>query len=260
MAVEAVKDVTFTSSWLQKNGKSGMLKPDGDGYYEVVLGGLNVPNSAGAFYALRESEACFRSSSIFMTNVREGVVYAEYGHPDRTPEYDTDAKWAQRFCGLDMQNTVGHIAKVWLDPNLARTFNDHRMPRNAVVILGKVKPYGPRKDMLIDAISNPKMNLCFSIRCITDTYKNKVTGALTKVIKSIITFDQVYSGGILFSKKEFHPSTEAVDMSAEVIRHIVQDTPEGHTFETECKLDYDNILVEVNKEENVNLIQPWEML
>ena len=43
---------TFSCTSLMGTNKAGVLKPDENGYYTVVLGALDVYNSAGDFYPL----------------------------------------------------------------------------------------------------------------------------------------------------------------------------------------------------------------
>ena len=43
--------------------RSGVLKPDKDGYYIMPVGGLNVFNSAGQYYAYDKAKALFEESS-----------------------------------------------------------------------------------------------------------------------------------------------------------------------------------------------------
>ena len=41
---------TYSCTALLGTNKAGVLKPDAEGYYTVVLGALNFYNSAGDFY------------------------------------------------------------------------------------------------------------------------------------------------------------------------------------------------------------------
>ena len=187
--------------------KSGVMKPDAQGRYTVVFGGLNTFNASGIWFTLEESDKMFSSSSAFQKNIAEGTISSENGHPVRPPGMEDEA-WVERFLGLEEARFTNTVEKVWLDPDYAKKFNDKRIDKNTVVIMGLVKPAGELKHIIEDIIKNPNQNLCFSIRCITDTYtRNSVK---VKVIRGVITFDLVYSGGLIFSKKSFHPSTESI--------------------------------------------------
>jgi len=187
--------------------KSGIMKPDSQGRYTVVLGGLNTFNASGVWFTLEESDKMFAASSAFQRNVKEGTIYSENGHPVRPPGM-TDDEWIERFLGLQENRFTNTLEEVWLDPTYAKKFDDPRIAKDTVVIMGRIKPFGELKHVLIDIINNPNQNLCYSIRCITDTYKRN--NVRVKVIRGVITFDLVYSGGLIFSKKTFHPSTENI--------------------------------------------------
>lgn len=206
--------------------KSGVLKPDAQGRYTVVLGGLNTFNASGIWYTLDESDKMFTASSAFQRNVAEGTIYSENGHPVRPPSMKSDDEWIDRFLGLEEARFTNTIEKVWLDSTYAKRFNDSRIDKNTVVIMGLIKPFGELKHVIEDIIKNPKQNLCFSIRCITDTYQRATVKV--KIIRGVITFDLVYSGGLIFSKKTFHPSVEhisAVDRgeTLEIINKMKED-------------------------------------
>lgn len=210
------------------NNKSGRMKANADGTYTVILGGLNTYNSANQWYVLEESDRLFKQSSIFMSNIRERTVYSENGHPVRA-NYMTNQQWTQRFLGLDEKEFVCIIEEVWLDPNYAKQVSDNRLPSDAVVIMGKVRPTGAKKQVLEEAIANPGQNLCWSIRCISDLLDR---GAMkVRIIRSVITFDLVYSGGLKFSKKDLHPSTESLDYDTTKFLKDIDDMGEEKVLE-----------------------------
>lgn len=200
------QNIVYTNTPLYNN-KSGRAKPNKDGSYTVILGGLNTANNAGEWYTLEHSDKLFSSSSIFMTDVNEGTVESENGHPIRQP-FHTKETWPQRFMSIQPDRVTNTIQKVWLDSTYARQINDPRMPKDAVIIMGEVVPFGEKQHILDAILRNPKKNLCYSIRCISDLYQGKVKRI--RVIRSVITFDLVQTGGIVFSKKDFHPTIESI--------------------------------------------------
>ena len=45
-------NLVYQNTTLVGSTKTGMLKPDANGYYELVLGAFDYHNSSGAFYPL----------------------------------------------------------------------------------------------------------------------------------------------------------------------------------------------------------------
>lgn len=193
--------VVFTSTTLKGTNKKGVLKPDEDGYYTVVLGGLNVYNSAGAYYPLEPAKALFEDSSIFMRRVKNARLKAECGHPKMTPGMNSRS-YLQRIMQIEETNVCCHISEVWIDQENVRDDSG----RKVVAIMGKIKPSGPKGPALKEALENPKEDVCFSIRSLTDDRIE--AGTLIKYIKNILTFDWVTEPGIHYAKKYNSPALE----------------------------------------------------
>lgn len=214
----------FSATALQGTNKKGELKPDNDGYYTVVLGGLNVYNSAGAYYPLASAKVLFEESSTFMRRVKSACLKAECGHPKKTPGMSM-RDYLGRIMQIEETNVCCHIAEVWLDHENVKDESG----RTVVAIMGKVKPTGPRGDALKAALDNPKENVCFSIRSLTDDRIE--AGVLTKHIKNILTFDWVTEPGISFAKKYHSPALESlteVSFSAQQLQ-VAKDYSRSHS-------------------------------
>lgn len=214
----------FAATALQGTNKKGELKPDSDGYYTVVLGGLNVYNSAGAYYPLASAKALFEESSTFMRRVKSACLKAECGHPKKTPGMSM-RDYLGRIMQIEETNVCCHIAEIWLDHENVKDESG----RTVVAIMGKVKPTGPRGDALKAALDNPKENVCFSIRSLTDDRIE--AGVLTKHIKNILTFDWVTEPGISFAKKYHSPALESlteVSFSAQQFQ-VAKDYSRSHS-------------------------------
>jgi hypothetical protein len=183
-----------------------VLAPDADGYYEIIVGGLNVFNSVNQFYTLQGAQNLFESSSDFMRRVKNGCLKAETGHPKKGIG-QSDRDYFNRVMTIREDNVCAHLADVWLDVNFGKNHPEYKNP-NLVAIMAKVKPAGPHAAAMQEAFSNPKQNVCFSIRSITRDYYDK--GVYTREVEEIITFDWVTEPGIHIANKWDSPATEAL--------------------------------------------------
>lgn len=198
--------VKFEATKLAGTGKAGVLKPDADGYYTVVLGGLNTLNSGGQYYDLQGAEHLFLNSSAFMRRVKKGCLKIEVTHPKPEPGMSED-EYAARLMDIDLKNVCGHISEVWLDVDFGRKHPELNNP-NLVAILGKVKPSGDKQATLQTALDNAKENVCFSIRSFTRNYMNGRREH--RVLDVVVTFDLVNEGGILAASKWDSPTLETI--------------------------------------------------
>jgi hypothetical protein len=213
--------VTYAPTDLLTLNKSGKMKPNANGEYAVALGALNVFNSTGAFYPLEYSDRQFRESSNFIRNIKAGTLYSEYKHPDLSM-YKTRKERLERYISLDSDRFSNTLSEVTLDDTIAKKIARKDVPKDAVMIIGYIKPHGPYEKYVEDMIANPRQNLCYSIRCLTED--KRVNGVLIKPIRFVITFDLVYHGGIALAKKHMHPSMETIDeYSAAEALEILQD-------------------------------------
>lgn len=199
--------VKFTSTRLNGTGKAGLLKPDSLGYYETVIGGLDVFNSAGEFYTMEGASALFEKSSSFMRRVESGCLKAETGHPKRLPGMTND-DYLERIMRIEETNVCAHIAEIWLDPNFGRNRPELKNPK-MVAIMAKIKPAGPNGPALAAAFENPRENVCFSIRALTKDYYQR--GQVYRVLNTIFTFDWVTEPGINAARKWNSPALESLD-------------------------------------------------
>lgn len=195
---------TFGCTALQGTNKSGNLKPDADGYYEVVLGALNFYNSAGAFYTYEGSaREIFKASSSFMRRVANGNLRGEYGHPRRQPGMSVN-DYVMRLLDIEEAKISHHIKEVRVDSTSVKDKNGNP----CIAIIGKVKPCGPMGPALEKQLQNKSENVCFSIRALTtDEF---ISGRLNKEIRQIVTWDYVNEPGISVANKYASPALEAL--------------------------------------------------
>lgn len=199
-------NIHFTATKLNGTGKAGILPADSNGYYTMPIGGLNVANSIGEIYIADGARELFESSSVFMRRVKSGCLKGESGHPKRTPGMSMD-EYYNRIIRIEETNVAAHFAEIWLDESFGRN-NPQLNNKDIIAIMAKVKPAGPNGPSLKESFDNPKEEVCFSIRALTQDYYNR--GKTYRVLKQIITFDNVTEPGINFAKKWNSPSLESI--------------------------------------------------
>ncbi len=185
-------------SVLQKpRNKQGILKPDGQGYYEQVIGGLNIDNS-----------------SVFKRKMDRGVLRGENGHPKFSPGM-SKADFINRIYQIYEDRTCVHFKDIWLDNTLFKN------PDGSAVwtIMAKFTPVGELCYLLDKELRNGCENVCFSIRSITEDYT--VGGKIYRDIVEIITFDHVNEPGIAIAEKYKSPALESIARGVEVL--VTQD-------------------------------------
>lgn len=199
-----MQKVRYTSTVLRGN-KKGILPKDENGYYSIPVGGLNVYNSVGEFYALEGAKQLFDSSSAFMRRVQNGCLKAEVGHPKQEPGM-TIRDYIKRILTIEERNICGHFGEIWLDEEFGRT-QTTAQNKSVVAIMGKVRPSGEKGIVLETALNNPRENVCFSIRALTENF---VKGGVTvRVLDTVVTFDLVNEGGIAHANKFSSPALES---------------------------------------------------
>lgn len=180
--------------------KAGTLKPDADGYYQVVLGALDVFNNTGAFYPEASARQLFQASSSLMRRIASGNLRGEYGHPTPEPGMNIDA-FVARVRRIDEKQVCMHIRKVWVDYSFK---NLQGQP--IIAILGEVRPSGPHGETLKSQFENPHEDVCFSIRSLTHDFMSG--GRMTKNFKMIVTWDYVNEPGLDVARKWNAPTLE----------------------------------------------------
>lgn len=198
--------IKFSAARLQNAGKRGELKPDAEGYYDLVIGGLNSYNSAGEFYTLEGAKELFEKSSSFMRRVANGCLKGEVGHPKKATGMSMN-EYVNRILTIDEGNICCHFKEIWLDMDYGKRTNNQRSP-NLVAIMAKVKPAGPKAASLEASLQNNSENVCFSIRALTKDYF--VRGQCYRVLTNIVTFDNVVEPGIAIANKWDSPGLESL--------------------------------------------------
>ncbi len=214
--------IAFGCTALMGTNKGGILKPDADGYYTVILGALDFENSYGAVYPLVSAKEIFKESSGFMRRLRKGYCRGEYGHPKRLPGQDHDS-FIRRIMTIEETRICMHIAEAWIDYDSVQ-----HQGKKIVTIWGKIRPEGPYGSYLKESLDNPKCNVAFSLRSITlDEYIN---GRLHKNIDDIACWDFVVEPGLAVANKYANPALEefsTVAVPISMLKHLVAQE-DGH--------------------------------
>lgn len=198
-----MSNVTFSCTSLVGSNKVGKLEPDADGYYTMVIGALNVLNSAGAYYSYDGAKDLFEGSSQFMRRVSRGSLRGEVGHPIFETGM-TGEDYVSRILEIRETNVCVHFKEVWLDFDSMKDKDG----RAIVAIMSKLIPSGPFGPMLEKQLKNKGENVCFSVRSFTDDSRNG--GVLYKSIRNIVTFDNVNEPGIHVANKWLAPGLESL--------------------------------------------------
>ncbi len=203
-----MSDLRFTCTALTGMNKQGILRPQQDGYYEVVLAALNFPNPRGDRYTLSSAHRILAESSDFTRRIREGNLRGENGHPKRE-SHMSDAQFLARCHDIYEPRISHHIREVWIDETGAvKNYGNEPV----VAIMGLVKPCGEMGHLLAASFENRHENTCFSLRALTDCFR-RPDGGLDKEFVNLVTFDWVHEPGLRPATKYSSPATESYTAS-----------------------------------------------
>lgn len=192
----------FANTILQGSNKKGVLKPDEDGYYTVVLGALDIINTGGERYVDTQiSRNTFSAGGPLDKRIREGLLKGEWGHP-KARDYPNPLAFERRIRQIDEDRTSHAISKVWLE----RIEYDGKQ---VMGVIGKIKPCGPYGQQLKEMLDDPHQNVCFSGRFYSNVRRNPRTGMVEREIHTVGTWDYVSAPGIPQAKKYASPSLES---------------------------------------------------
>ena len=196
-----MSNIRFGCSALNGTNKAGILAKYSDNYYTMVVGGLNIFNSAGQWYSYEGAKALFESSSQFMRRVSRGALRGEVGHPRQEKGQSFD-EYVQRIMEIRESNVCVHFKEIFLDFNSMKDANG----KAVVAIMAKLIPSGPHGAALEKSLENKNENVCFSIRSFTKDFYDR--GIEVRELKNIVTFDAVNEPGIAIANKYQAPGLE----------------------------------------------------
>jgi hypothetical protein len=202
--------IRYTSAKLSQLGKKGIMTADSNGYYDnVVIGALNINNSAGERYVFNDSvKSLFDSSSIFMRRVNSQVLKGELGHPKRgTLGVE---QYVDRMFQIYEHMVAVHYSSISLDTEFGKKNPRFGMP-DLIAIIARVGPSGPFGETWKKGMDNCEENMCFSLRGVTDDVQSG--GTWHRSVKTIITWDVVTEPGLFVANKYDSPALESIDDS-----------------------------------------------
>lgn len=209
---------SFSCTALMGTNKVGLLKPDSEGYYTMVLGAFNAFNSVEQYYPVEPALELFHPDSALQRRIKNGALRGELGHPRKLPGM-SDRDFLTRIADIVEQNVCVHIADVTLIPQGMRD----EQGRPVTGVIGRIKPSGPHANVLQAQLDNPKENVCFSIRSITNDRWER--GRYTKYLRAIYTWDNVNEPGMSNAKKWYAPGLETLQevlMDEAAIRSVAR--------------------------------------
>lgn len=197
--------ITYESNILRNTGKKGILKPDADGRYEMVLGAFNYANNHKDFYPFGPVRNMFESSSPFMRRVEANALRGEYGHPKRD-SVRTEPEFIRRVMEIRETQVCCYYNRIQLNDQDRVAMNGER----EVVVTALVKPSGPYGTYLEESLKDPNQNCSFSVRTLTNDVPGP-QGGMIKTIRLLVTWDYVNEPGIALAHKYNSPSLESID-------------------------------------------------
>lgn len=192
--------VEVSCTVLNGMNKAGTLKKNERGYYDMLVGGLNIVNNKGEFYDLNYGRKFFDEASDLCRMAEKAVLGGELGHPKQGML--SDDKYVERLLTIEEKSICTHHKRIWLDFDNFR--DKHGKP--FVGIMSSLTPAGPYAETHQRDLDNPDTNVCYSIRCFS--MPHRIAGRIVKEMRHVVTFDKVNEPGIEYATKFNSPSLE----------------------------------------------------
>lgn len=196
----------FTSVRCKVQGKQGILKPDGEGYFEMPIGAFNCLNSAGEFYTRENISELFNSSSELTRKLENGKLFGEWGHPEMLPG-ESAGEFMNRACRVNDKDTCVFFKDIWISDQVTPDMQRYGVPSDALITMARLKPMGAKWEALQRSLEDPNVNTTFSGRFLTRDriYRGKVH----VIVEKVITWDAVTEQGIPAAEKYLAPRMES---------------------------------------------------
>lgn len=220
-----IPSLFFKCTALSGTNKTGILKPDTNGYFRMPIGALNVYNSSGQYYTVEGARELFEHSGALQRRIQDGCLKGEEGHPVKLPG-QSDADYIRRCRTIHEPNVSHHIASVELDFNSVKDRNGQPV----IAIIGEIAPSGTHGAALERSLMNPRENVCFSIRSFSS--KAVVGGVVQFRLVEVITWDRVTEPGLNIARKYFAPTLESY-VDHEIKKEVLQEAVLKPTMVTE---------------------------
>lgn len=230
----------FSNARIKEAGKV-TLECDADGYYTMPAMTFGEPSRSFTkdTYMMDESVESYLNDpkSRFNICIRDGQLYGELDHPRQEPGQSEMAFYA-RNRQIWASNTAIFIRSVWLD-KVTRPDG-----RTITTLFVKFKPYGPNKEMVIDAINDPNINFALSGRFFSkfvDTPQGR-----RRYLIEVVTFDVVLRQGLPGACKYGQYTVESEDTYYDMnklVREMAEESATGSELsqESSCILSHEDL-------------------
>lgn len=175
----------------------GVLKPDANGAYKIIVGGLNIYSGNGFYYKYTEKIEKILTSGSFKMKLDAGKILSEDDHPDFSV-YPTQKLIMDRMVKIDKDNTLAAILDIEVVKSNKR---DPMFGQPIYYIVATILPQGPHANKLIRMLQDPNVEVCFSVRSFSDKYTQN--GIIIKEQKAFVTWDMVGNPGQHVAKKSY---------------------------------------------------------
>jgi hypothetical protein len=204
--------------------KNTILKDD-NGYYKVTLGAFNTFNASGIYYNVPDINKILGPGSMVHRRIDKGVLFAELDHPDLSPYNGDRLKISQRVIKLDPSRKIAHIKKIEVE-----TLPPETGFKNPIYkIYGWVRPEGPYKDILQEALENEDENVYFSVRSLVK--ERKVGSIRVRDVILVSTWDYVVEGGIHMAHQwNAAAGIESMDLAVDIDDKITEELINGYEY------------------------------
>ena len=193
-------NITFSIQTMQTTsfGSLKVVQPDPDGvYHKIPVAVFGKPSANGAIYDVKFAiKAMTDKNSIFKQRLVSGGLEGEYGHPDYSGLSKNEI--IARTMRIENTRASHYFTKVWGEPLDSA---------GMVIIYADVVPFGPYGNYLKQSFADPKRNTAFSLRSLTSSLGVK-DGYDYRMVRQLVTFDSVDTGGFPEASKRMSPSTE----------------------------------------------------
>lgn len=176
------------------------MKPDDQGYYDVPLMAIGVPARSGIVYTPEPLLNCIQSpASRFNIMLKDSSLFGCIDHPEVFTKEDIP-----KLLEIKQTDVSHHIKSIYTGAEIEN---------GGVLLMGKVKPWGPYGHLLEQSFQDPNINTAFSVRSLCKERMDMSTRQVFRDIQILVTFDWVHAPGFKESCKRYAPSTESYSIA-----------------------------------------------
>lgn len=195
------------------------ITPDSDGFYEVVVGCINMPTRANVIYEPQSVLACLTDpDSKFQVMLRSGGLTGTYFHPDILGQ---DDMW--KLFKINEKYVSHYFKRIWTSDTV--TIDGFEcIPIRALV--HPTGPYGEHLEKEFKDTANKPVH--FSVRSLCSPLDRTDDPRFTdrkysfRKMEMLITFDHVFCPGFTVASTMYNtPGTESYEYP--VTRRILED-------------------------------------